>query len=174
MSKENLKKLNKHSFKDNHRHLLSTKSLSRFNFKLTLRKLKRNKTRIENRKEDDTEENEEENEEELKTMKRILRHSSAYDLCRQALKYTPSERTSDLNKMISLYLKNLKNFMNILSDAEEDELKKILLDISSHLNYEKYDKNNIICRYGEKADKFYIILKGKVIFLVPKKNKRYL
>ena len=170
MTEEISAKKNKHA-SVRFSHLTSSKSITRFNFKeFQIRRLtKRNKTRIDKNKE-----NKEEMEEELKKMKKILRHASAYDLCINALSYTPSERTIELNKTISFYLKNLKNFMNILSDADKEEIEKILYDIASHLNYEKYEKNNVICKYGDTAEKFYIILKGKVIFLVPKIKKHYL
>ena len=152
----------------------SSKNLSSFGHKsvnFLFRKLgKRNKTKIEKKEKIDKEQVEEE----LIKMKRISRHKSLYELCINALIYQVNERTIELNKTISFYLRTLKNFMNILSNETEDELEHTLYDISSHLHYEKYEKNNIICKYGERADKFYIILKGKVIFLVPKMNKHYL
>jgi len=76
--------------------------------------------------------------------------------------------------MIDYHLRNLKKFIYKLSDLSEEEFELILFNISSHLNSEKNKKNDIICRYGDKADKFYIVLKGKVIFLVPEENKYYM
>ena len=42
------------------------------------------------------------------------------------------------------------------------------------LQYSNIEKNNFICRFGEKGNNCYIILKGKVVFLVPKIIKCYL
>ena len=116
----------------------------------------------------------EEIEEKIKYFKKLYGPSSSFRICLQALHYTQFQRTVELNNMISYYLRSLKNFKHILSDLNEDEFEKILFHISSRLNYEKYNKNEIICKYGDKAEKFYIILKGKVIFLVPKMNKFYM
>ncbi len=46
--------------------------------------------------------------------------------------------------------------------------------ISIHLRHEFIPKNNLVCRFGEKGEKFYIILKGKVVFIIPKPYKCYL
>ena len=43
-----------------------------------------------------------------------------------------------------------------------------------NLQYKKIKKNRFICKYGEKGNTFYVILKGKVAFLVPKIVKCYL
>ena len=151
---------------------ISSKNVvSRFMFhNSTKRFTKRNKTKIDNK----NRLNKEEMEIEIKRMKKMLRHSTAYDLCISALLHKPSDRTIELNKTITYYLKNMKNFMNIFSNEEEEDLEKVLADISSHLKYDTFLKNNVICKYGDNADKFYIILKGKVIFLVPKMHKHYL
>ena len=153
-------------------HVTSSKFLSKFGIlNSSIRKIsKKNKTKIEIKDKI----SKEEVEEELLRMKRILRRSSLYDLAMNSISHPPSERTVELNKTISYYLRTLKNFMNILSNETEEDLEKILYDIASRLKYEKYEKNQIICKYGDKADKFYIIFKGKVIFLVPKMNKHYL
>ena len=145
---------------------------SRFKFnKLSLRKLtSRNKTIAVNKNII----NKKEIEEEIKRMNRTLRNTTPYDLCINSLLKHPSVRDIELNKKISFYIRNLKNFMNILSNEDDEELEQVLYDISSHLKYEKYNTNQIICKYGDTADKFYIILKGQVIFLVPKISKHYL
>ena len=116
----------------------------------------------------------EEIEQKIKHFKKIYGPSSSYQICLQALNYTPFQRTIELNNMISYYLRNLKNFIHILSDLNEEEFELILYQISSHLTYEKFNKNEIICKYGDKADKFYVVIRGKIIFLVPKSNKYYM
>ena len=153
-------------------HVTSSKFLSKCDIlNSSIRKISRkNTTKIEIKNKISREEVEEE----LLKMKRILRRTSLYDLAMNAISHPPSDRTVELNKTISYYLRTLKNFMNILSNETEEDLEKILYDISSRLKYEKYEKNQIICKYGDKADKFYIIFKGKILFLVPKMNKHYL
>ena len=116
----------------------------------------------------------EEIEQKIKYFKKIYGPSSSFQICLQALYYPPYERTFELNNMISFHLRNLKIFVHKLSDLSEEEFEKTLFHISSHLNSEKYNKNEIVCRYGDKADKFYIVLKGKVIFLVPEERKYYM
>ena len=152
--------------------MTTSKTVNKYNISnSSIRRLsKRNKTKIELQKRI----NKEEMEEELLRMKKILRHASIYDISINALSHKPSERNTELNKTIVFFLKNMKNFMNIFSNETDEELEKILYDIASRLKYEKYEKNKIICKYGDIADRFYLILKGKVIFLVPKKNKHYL
>jgi CRP-like cAMP-binding protein len=118
--------------------------------------------------------NKKELEEEMKRINRALRNTTPYELCINALSQQPEDRSIELNKRISFYLRGLKKFMNILSNEDEEELENVLYNISSHLKLEKYDTNQIICKYGDTADKFYIILKGKVVFLVPKQTKHYL
>ena len=113
-------------------------------------------------------------EEEIRRINRALRNTTPYELCINSLSQQPDERSIELNKRISFYLRSLRKFMNILSNEDQEELEKVLYNISSHLKLEKYETNQIICKYGDTADKFYIILKGKVVFLVPKLTKHFL
>ena len=116
----------------------------------------------------------EEIEQKINHFKKLYGPSSSYQICLQAIYYTPFQRTVELNNMVSYYLRSLKNFTHIFSDLNEEEYELALYQISSHLTYERYNKNEIVCKYGDKAEKYYIILKGKVIFLVPKNNKYYM
>ena len=116
-----------------------------------------------------------EKDEEQRIMNQIFRHASPSDICINALKCNPSERSEELIKIIGFYLQLLKNFMNIFKgQIENEELKELLYNISSQLKHEHIEKNKFIFKYGEKANKFYIIIKGKVTFCVPKLNKQYL
>ena len=101
--------------------------------------------------------------------------SSPVDLCLNALTIMPRQRDHEcLNHIIS-YLRSLPSFMNILSKEKNMKLEENLIEqISIHLRHEFIPKNNIVTRFGEKGEKFYIILKGKVMFLVPKPSKCYL
>ena len=118
---------------------------------------------------------EDQKEEDLKIMNRVFRHASPADICIQALKKEPVFRTEELIKIISFYLQLLKNFMDIFKgQVESEELNELLYTIASKLKYEHIEKNKFIFKFGDKANKFYIILKGKVSFCVPKLNKHYL
>ena len=106
---------------------------------------------------------------------RLFRQSSPYKICIDALLISPSHRSEQKIKLISYYLQMLKNFMVIFKDQiQDEELEEFLYNISSELNYEHFTKNQFIFKYGEKAEKFYIILKGKIEFCVPKANKVYM
>ena len=118
---------------------------------------------------------EDEKEEEEKIMNKFLRNATPCDICIQALKKNPLERSENFIKIISFYLQVLKNFMNIFKDqVENEELHELLYNISSQLKHEHIPKNKFIFKFGDKADKFYIILKGKVTFCVPKPNNHSL
>ena len=115
---------------------------------------------------------EEEKENEQKITTKLFRQFDPCDVCIDALKYLPNHRTEQQIKIISYYLQLLKNFMIIFKDQiQNEELEEFLYNISSLLIYENSPKNRFIFKFGEKAEKFYIILKGKVEFCVPKENK---
>ena len=111
---------------------------------------------------------------ELKKMNIIQKNINPFNSCINSLSIPPDERTLEASQLIVNYLKTLKNFMNTLSNENDEQIEKVLFEVSSTLKYEKYDKNKFICKFGDKADKFYLILKGKAIFLVPTKVKHYL
>ena len=97
------------------------------------------------------------------------------DLCLKALDSLPKQRNNECLKNIISYLKSLPNFMNVLSKEKNSKISENLVEqISIHLRHEFIPKNNLVCRYGERGEKFYIILKGKVIFLIPRPAKCYL
>ena len=101
--------------------------------------------------------------------------SSKVDLCLYALSNIPTKRTPEMINHIKTYLKSMPSFMNVISKEQNTNLSENLIEqISIHLRHEFIPKNNLVCRYGEKGEKFYIILKGKVTFLVPKMIKCYL
>ena len=97
------------------------------------------------------------------------------DLCLYALDHLPNQRDSECLQYIKAYLKSLPSFMNIISKEKNLKLSENLIEqISIHLRHEYIPKNNIVCRFGERGEKFYIILKGKVKFFIPKILKCYL
>ena len=101
--------------------------------------------------------------------------SSPVDLCLYAMDFSPKQRTNELLHYIISYLKSLPSFMNIISKEKNLKLSENLVEqISINLHHEFIPKNNLVCRYGERGEKFYIILKGRVNFFVPKPHKCYL
>ena len=118
---------------------------------------------------------EEEKEKEENIKNNLFRHATPADVCISALKKNPAQRSEELIKIISFYLQMLKNFMFIFKgQLDSEELTELLNIMASKLDYEHIEKNKFIFKFGDKAEKFYIILKGKVSFCVPKLNKHYL
>ena len=118
---------------------------------------------------------EEDKEKDQRMKTRLFRQSAPYNVCIEALQVFPVYRSEQQIKIISYYLQMLKNFMNIFKDQiQNEELEEFLYNFSSLLNYEHFPKNRFIFKFGEKAEKFYIILKGKVEFCVPKVNKLFM
>ena len=102
-------------------------------------------------------------------------YTDSYDLCINALIHFPSYRSKEVVDLIKPYLKEMIGLMDIISKERNDEqADKILNHIAMNLQYKKILKKNFVCRFGEKGNHFYVILKGKVVFLVPKIVKCYL
>ena len=102
-------------------------------------------------------------------------NSPPVDFCLYALDLMPKQRNIEILQYIISYLKSLPSFMNILSKEKNLKLsEKLIEQISIHLRHEYIPKNNLVCRFGEIGEKFYIILKGKVSFFIPKLYKCYL
>ena len=85
-------------------------------------------------------------------------------------------------KFISLYLSNLKKLTQLLKSINEDNNNnnsviknfdeknkyfKLLKYVSENINYEKYSARKMIMRFGDKGDKYYIVLHGLVSVLTP-------
>ena len=112
-----------------------------------------------------------------KTRKKISirKNSQPVDLCLYSLQYPPNQRNNDCLNYIANFLKSMPSFMNIISKENNKNLEdKLTEEIALHLRHEFVPKNNVVVKYGERGEKFYIILKGKVTFLVPQQTKCYL
>ena len=116
------------------------------------------------------------NNEITRVVNRFLNHyKNSYDLCINVLIQFATYRNKEIIDLIKPYLKELIGLMDIISNEKNEELAdKILNQIAMNLQYKKIDKNKFICKYGEKGNHFYVILKGKIVFLVPKIVKCYL
>ena len=143
--------------------------------KLSIPKFKRRKTEVIRNTIRSNIKTEEEKEKEQKMKTKLFRQSNPFNICLDALKSYPNNRSEQQIKIISYYLQMMKTFMNMFKDQiQSEELDEFLYSISSSLIYEHFPKNRFIFKYADKPDKFYIILKGKVEFCVPKINKLYM
>ena len=98
-----------------------------------------------------------------------INNESPADLCCKALSLFPKTRYKEVLNIIKNYFKSLPGIMDIISkETNNEKAEKILTQILISMQLESYEKNNIIFKFGDYAEKFYIILKGKVGFLMPK------
>ena len=103
-----------------------------------------------------------------------------FNICLPSFKKLLRER-ADI-KFISLYLANLKKFITLLKNINEettnnatqkqninqkDKYLKLLKYVSEHVSYEPFSSKRLVMRYGELGSKFYIILHGVVSILIP-------
>ena len=116
------------------------------------------------------------NNEIMRVVNRFMNHyKNPYDLCVNVLIQFSTYRNKEIIDLIKPYLKELIGLMDIISKEKNMDLAdKILNQIAMNLQYKKIDRNKFICKYGEKGNHFYIILKGRIVFLVPKIVKCYL
>ena len=94
--------------------------------------------------------------------------------CISAMSFSKEVRSNNPNllKSIQSYIKSLQEFMSIFSNENNiASIEEKLRDISLNMKYEYFNKNTVMFKYGDKGDKFYIILKGKIGFLIPQKVK---
>ena len=118
--------------------------------------------------------------EEVFLKKYFCDRETLFMVCLPSFKKLIREKT-DI-KFISLYLSNLKKFINLLKSINEDNTNnntnkqnvndkekyfKLLRYVSEHILYEKYASKRLIMRYGDIGDKFYIILHGLVSIVIP-------
>ena len=112
----------------------------------------------------------------IKVVNKFSNHyKNPFDLCVNALIQFKNYRNKEIIDLIIPYLKELIGLMDIISKEKNEELaEKILDQIAMNLQYKKILKNKYIYKYGDKGNDFYIILKGKAAFLVPRIIKCYL
>ena len=73
-----------------------------------------------------------------------------------------SEIVFELLHNLNPFSENIKGIKN-----DFDSYEKLLTKLIYVFKYEYYKKNNLIFRFDDSSDKFYLILKGEVDFLVP-------
>ena len=102
-------------------------------------------------------------------------YKTPYDLCVKCLEYFPDYRNNNIIKLISSYLRELIGLVDIISRVKNnDQFENAFNDIAEKLKYKYLPENRFVCRYGDKGTHFSILLKGKIVFLVPKLIKCYL
>ena len=77
-------------------------------------------------------------------------------------------RSNKEDNIINFYLSQMTEFIQMIKTSTHENSNEILKIISRKINYLFYPANRVLFRFGEKGDKFFIVLKGKVNVLVPK------
>lgn len=88
-------------------------------------------------------------------------------------------------KLISLYLSQMKKFLDLLkkvtstnnnltlnekSGSRDDSFYELINNVSAHMLYHYFPSNRILMRYGDEGEKFYILLNGTVTIIVSRKK----
>ena len=68
-----------------------------------------------------------------------------------------------------MYLKTLEKFIKILKNTNVS-LDELMNKIASMMKYEEYVEDSLLCKLGDKGDKFYLIFKGTISVIIPKEN----
>ena len=82
------------------------------------------------------------------------------------LPYMRLTRSTSNNIKINNLL-NLERFFSDFNNVMEKKAREIIRDIASEYKDEKYDINKIIFRYGDEADRYFIIYDGEVSLYFP-------
>ena len=69
--------------------------------------------------------------------------------------------------VVRIYFFTLKKFMAVFGGVKT-KMTELINKIANHMIYEEYQKGYIICKNGDKGDKFFLIFSGKVACLIPK------
>ena len=101
--------------------------------------------------------------EELNLNKELLLEKVLYCL-------TKPQKISIDYEIIYDYLFFMKEFSNLLKKQAKTNPKELLETVALYLEYNNYPQNTIICRYGDKGDKAFIVLKGEVDILIKQKK----
>lgn len=81
-------------------------------------------------------------------------------------------RSINENQIIFTFLLSLSALRQIMEGSmSENNYEELLKNISFVMKYEGILTGKIFLRYGDKGEKFYILLKGKVAILIPKDEK---
>lgn len=78
------------------------------------------------------------------------------------------------NQVVINFLMHLDPFTQTISEVKGDKTKELMSNLSFSLKYSYKSANSLIFRFGDPAEKFYLILDGKVDYLVPNDSIAYL
>ena len=92
----------------------------------------------------------------------LKKHNYNLDYIMQLLEKEPMKRTKIENRILS---ENLSERFDFFKKFKKEPL--ILEKLVSVLHFEIFKANEIIIKFGEEGDKFYILLHGKVILYKP-------
>ena len=73
-------------------------------------------------------------------------------------------------ELIYDYLFFMKEFISLLKKQAKTNIKELINMVALYLEYQNFPENKIICRFGDKGNKAYIILKGSVDILIKTKK----
>ena len=77
-------------------------------------------------------------------------------------------RSPKEDNIIFFYLSKLTEFVQLMKASSNDNFKELISIISSKITHSFLPSNKLLFRYGDKGDKYYIVLKGKLNIIVPK------
>ena len=81
-------------------------------------------------------------------------------------------RNFNENQVVIDFLMNLNPFAQEIKEVKKENVRDIFSSLSYTLKHKFIEKNNIIYKYDDDIDNFYLIIKGKVNILVP--NEEYI
>ena len=72
--------------------------------------------------------------------------------------------------ILKVFLKTLKNFTSLMSTTTID-IDSLLMNVAFYLKCARMKKGNAVFKYGDKGNKYYVILRGSASVLLPKETK---
>jgi len=73
-------------------------------------------------------------------------------------------------ELIYDYLFFMREFTSLLKKQAQTNIKELINMVASYLEYQNFPEKKIICRFGDKGNKAFIILNGKVDILIKQKK----
>ena len=77
---------------------------------------------------------------------------------------------ADYKAMHKFFVSEVPFFSNLMK--KENQTKSFLFKIYEVLELKYYEKDDILCKFGEMGDSFFIILEGEVAVKVPTQFER--
>lgn len=83
------------------------------------------------------------------------------------------KQRDDILFLYRFFDKGDSNFIRMLKE-QSSNIEDLLFNLCTGMHYQFYSKNNLLFKYGDNGDNFYIILDGSVSILVPDRKYEYL